>query len=287
MLPALLPGDRLVVLRFPWRSPFRPGPGQVVALRDPRRSDRILIKRIRSIDLRRGTLEVEGDSRQFEHRQPLVWARRLYRRGRPGCLPVWAAGKERPSARAGGVPSNVMTSHEDELVRILTSTYLDGMAERSLADIRAMRTECQEAEVALSYLRRLIQGRLDIVHTYLEHPGPDALRDLGSLVNDLPGILSSGPGRPPGPGHLPQLLSPDTEEVDLTAELDAVLGADEIGTLAELDIDQLNSIAGQLEAIETRVSADRRALHERIDALQAELVDRHKTGRATVDGLLK
>jgi hypothetical protein len=180
-----------------------------------------------------------------------------------------------------------MTSHQDELVHILRTDYLDGMADRSLAEIRAMRTECQEAEVALSYLRRLIQGRLDIVHTYLEHPGSDALRDLGSLVNDLPGILSSGPGRPSGPPHLPQLLSPDTESVDLTAELDAVLGADEIGTLAELDIDQLNSVAGQLEAIETRVSADRRALHERIDALQAELVDRHKTGRATVDGLLK
>jgi hypothetical protein len=38
--------------------------------------------------------------------------------------------------------------------------------------------------------------------------------------------------------------------------------------------------------MERRVSSDRRALHERIDALQAELVDRHKTGRATVDGLL-
>ena len=40
-------------------------PGQVVALRDPRRSDRILIKRVRSVDLRRGTLDVEGDARQF------------------------------------------------------------------------------------------------------------------------------------------------------------------------------------------------------------------------------
>ena len=179
-----------------------------------------------------------------------------------------------------------MTSHQDDLDRILTSNYLDGMKDRSLADIRAMRTECQEAEVVLSYLRRLIQGRLDIVHTYLEHPGSDALRDLGSLVNDLPAILSSGPGRSHAPAHLPQLLSPDTEEADLTAELDAVLGADEIGSLAELDIDQLNSIAGRLESIEARVSADRRALHERIDTLQAELVDRHKTGRASVDGLL-
>jgi hypothetical protein len=179
-----------------------------------------------------------------------------------------------------------MPSHKDELDRILTSSYLDDLDSRSLGEIRSMRTQCQEAEVALSYLRRLIQGRLDIVHTYLEHPGSDALRDLGTLVNDLPGILSSGPGRPSGPGHLPQLLSPDTEEADLTEELDAVLGADEIGTLADLDIDQLNSIAGRLDALESRVSVDRRALHERIDRLQAELVDRHKTGRASVDGLL-
>ena len=179
-----------------------------------------------------------------------------------------------------------MPSHRADLDRILDSRYLDDIGARSLTDIRSMRTECQEAEVALSYLRRLIQGRLDIVHTYLEHPGSDALRDLSTLVNDLPNILSSGPGRPTGPGHLPQLLSPDTEEADLTAELDTVLGADQVGTLADLDIDQLNSIAGQLEALEARVSAERRALHERIDTLQAELGDRHKTGRAAVDGLL-
>ncbi len=179
-----------------------------------------------------------------------------------------------------------MPSHTDELERILTSSYLDGIDARSTAEIRAMRTECQQAEQALSYLRKLIQGRLDIVHTYLEHPGSDALRDLGALVNDLPGILSSGPGRPPGPGHLPLLLSPDTEAADLTAELDAVLGADEIGTLADLDLDALNDIAGRLEVIERRVSAERRALHERIDTLQAELVERHKSGRASVDGLL-
>ncbi|MHB1518277.1 MAG: RsiG family protein [Acidimicrobiales bacterium] len=179
-----------------------------------------------------------------------------------------------------------MPHHSDHLDRMLTSNYLDGIDARPLSDIRSMRTECQEAEVELSYFRRLVQGRLDIVHTYLEHPGSDALRDLGALVNDLPSILSSGPGRPPGPGHLPQLLSPDTEGAELTEELDAVLGPSEIGTLAELDVEQLESIAGRLESIEQRVSAERRALHERIDALQAELVERHKTGRATVDGLL-
>lgn len=65
MVPALLPGDRLVVVRFPWRSPLRPRAGHVVALRDPRRSDRILIKRVRAVDPARGTIEVEGDAREF------------------------------------------------------------------------------------------------------------------------------------------------------------------------------------------------------------------------------
>jgi nickel-type superoxide dismutase maturation protease len=100
MVPTLLPGDRLVVLRIPWRSPLRPRPGQVVALRDPRRSDRILIKRVRAVDHRRGTLEVEGDSREFStdsrsfgpvDRTALV-GRAVYRYapvGRNGPLPGW------------------------------------------------------------------------------------------------------------------------------------------------------------------------------------------------------
>jgi hypothetical protein len=179
-----------------------------------------------------------------------------------------------------------MTTHKDELGRLLDSTYLDGIDRRSLGEIRAMRTECQQAEVALSYLRRLVQGRLDIVHAYLERPDTDGTPDLSSLVEELPGILASGPGRPPGPEHLPLLLSPDTEESDLTAELDSVLGADQLASLADQGPDELRDIATRLEAIERRVSSDRRALHERIDTLQAELVDRHKTGRATLDGLL-
>ncbi|MGH9205785.1 MAG: aerial mycelium formation protein, partial [Acidimicrobiales bacterium] len=78
-----------------------------------------------------------------------------------------------------------MPSHRDERDRILDSTYLDGVETRALAEIRSMRTECQEAEVALSYLRRLIQGRLDIVHTYLEHSGSGGTPDLSTLVDDL------------------------------------------------------------------------------------------------------
>jgi nickel-type superoxide dismutase maturation protease len=64
MVPALLSGDHVLVVRT------RPRVGDVVALRDPREPERIVVKRVVSVD-RRG-IEVAGDnpsastdSRQF------------------------------------------------------------------------------------------------------------------------------------------------------------------------------------------------------------------------------
>jgi hypothetical protein len=190
-----------------------------------------------------------------------------------------------------------MASLQADLGRLLTDSYLRGIESKSLDDIRTMRAECQEAEVALSYLRRLAQGRLDIVQAYLVRPGGSGgdagsagsagePPDLAALVEGLPAILASGPGRPPGPGHMMTVMAPDTEESDLTAELDAVVSSDQIGHLGELSQEQLSSMADGLEEIERRVSAERRGLHQRIDTLQAELVSRYKSGRASVDGLL-
>ena len=179
-----------------------------------------------------------------------------------------------------------MPSTQDDLDRLLAPTYLDDVDGLSLDDIRRMRTECQEAEASLSYLRRLIQGRMDIVHAYLERPAGSDAPDLSSVVDNLAGILA-GPGRPAGPGRNPVLHSPDTDDMGaLTTELDGILGADEVGRLGDLDDEALRDLAGRLRDLENRVSAERRGLHERIDTLQAELVERHKSGRASVDGLL-
>jgi hypothetical protein len=179
-----------------------------------------------------------------------------------------------------------MPSTLDDLSRLLAPTYLDDVGGRSLDEIRQMRVECQEAEASLSYLRRLIQGRMDIVHAYLARPEGSDAPDLSSIVDNLAGILA-GPGRPSGPGHNPILHTPDTDDMaELTTELDAILDADEIGLLGGRSDDQLRGLADSLGELEHRVSAERRGLHERIDTLQAELVERHKSGRASVDGLL-
>ncbi|MGH9205786.1 MAG: nickel-type superoxide dismutase maturation protease [Acidimicrobiales bacterium] len=62
MSPALLPGDRLVVVARPWRPPRWPRPGEVIAVRDPREPSRVLVKRVVGVDRPKGMLEVAGDA---------------------------------------------------------------------------------------------------------------------------------------------------------------------------------------------------------------------------------
>jgi nickel-type superoxide dismutase maturation protease len=61
MAPTLRPGDRLRVDPAGYRTRL-PARGDVVVLADPERADRWLVKRVRSVDPRGGTVEVVGDA---------------------------------------------------------------------------------------------------------------------------------------------------------------------------------------------------------------------------------
>jgi hypothetical protein len=177
-----------------------------------------------------------------------------------------------------------MSSLDEELQRLLASEYLDSIGQLTLDEVRSMRAESQELETAVSYLRRMVQGRLDIVHAYLDQDEDGAGGDIRTLVERLPEIMA-GPERPAGPGRLPSKMSPDLER-DLTEEVDAVLDAEGIAALPTMSRDQLLDLAKRLSDVEKKTSEQRRALHERIDKLQAEIVSRYKSGEATVEGLL-
>ena len=180
-----------------------------------------------------------------------------------------------------------MASLHEALDRLLDPVYLDDLGSRSLDEIRAMRTECQQVELELSYLRRLVQGRLDIVHAYLDAPGAGGPVDLAQLVVELPTILAGEHDRPTGPGRNPTLLATHVEWHEVTRELDGVLDVDGVGHLDGRSAEELAELAGRLGVIERRVSrVSAGALDERIDSLQLELVSRYKTGKASVEGLL-
>ncbi len=174
-----------------------------------------------------------------------------------------------------------------DLAHLLDPGYLGDLPSRSMDDVRLMRTECQEVETGLSLLRRLAQGRLDIVGVELTRraQGGDP-SDLPDLIARLPVVLSDRT-RAPGVGRLPQMMTPGPQPPELEAELDAIVGAGHITELPSLSDEELRGMADALEAFEHKVSRHRHDLFERIDALQAEITRRYKTGEANVDSLLQ
>jgi hypothetical protein len=168
----------------------------------------------------------------------------------------------------------------DRLARILADTYLAGLEDLDLDEVRVRRTESQEVEVALSYARRrIVQGRLDIIHAELERR---AMGDGRSTTSDLVDRLKEGEmlsehARPPGFGRLPTLMAPGDASDEFLVEADAVLAHDSLGNLADHGDDEIRELADQLTDIERSLSERRRLVFDRIDAFQHEIVRRYKS----------
>lgn len=173
--------------------------------------------------------------------------------------------------------------------QLLDPSFVDGISDLEMVELRARRDQCQQASDTLSYLRRLVQGRLDLVHDELaRRKSGGERRDLGSIVEDLKRgeILGEGT-RSDGLGRLPHSFSAADTDGWIAAELDEVLPPDRLAALPDLDESDLRGVADSLQRIERRVSDQRAQLHQRTDTFQEEIVRRYKTGEATVDSLLR
>jgi hypothetical protein len=175
----------------------------------------------------------------------------------------------------------------DPLDRVLADDYAARVEDLALDEVRARRGECQEVEVGLSYARRIVQGRLDIIHAELERrragDGPSAVSSIVDRLKE--GEMLGEHARPPGFGRLPTLMSPG-ETDEYLAEADAVAHSDTLSALPEASDEDVRALADELERIERSLSDKRREVFDRIDVFQAEIVRRYKTGAATTDSLL-
>lgn len=175
---------------------------------------------------------------------------------------------------------------DQELERILAEGYLAELSSLDLSDIRARRAECQAIETQLSFLRRMVQGRHDIATGEIERRrNGGSASDVSDLVERLPEILADRI-HAPGPGRLPVMMEPGELNSRLDRELDAITEAANLDAPDQVTDGDLARAAEQLQALEHEVSTLRRAMFDRIDALQAELTRRYRDGETSVDELL-
>lgn len=175
----------------------------------------------------------------------------------------------------------------DDHDAMLQPDFLEGLEQRPMEWVRAVRTESVEVETGLSYLRRMVQGPLDIVNREIgRRAHGSSTTDLATLVAELPETLGDSP-RAGGVGRLSQTLEPTRVDPALEHELDTLVGGGRLAAVTGMTDDELTDLADRLRAFESRVSARRQDYFTLIDRLQAELARRYRSGEASVDALLE
>lgn len=172
-----------------------------------------------------------------------------------------------------------------QLAEVTDPGFLDGLQSWPLDEVRSRRDAVNEIEVGLSYLRRVVQTRLDIVAAEQRHRADGDDPGASNLVEELPAILAENV-HAPGLGRLPTLMVPGQLDRHLEERLEQILSEARLMRVGDIDDQELAKAADELTSFERSVSAHRRAVFDVLDRLQDEIVRRYRDGGASVDELL-
>jgi hypothetical protein len=167
--------------------------------------------------------------------------------------------------------------------RVLSDNYLHDLGSLPLGEVRSLRDDAEQEEVDTSYLRRLVQGRIDILRAEL---GRRSGEGSGSLLADLPQILGeSGPRTAPrGLGRHTNLEPSRADEHRRYVE--ALVADVDLSDVAARTDEELRTALGVFEREESDLSDKRRRIFAVLDACSAEVTRRYRDGEADVSDLL-
>jgi hypothetical protein len=143
----------------------------------------------------------------------------------------------------------------------------------SVGQLRAQRRALQEEEDTVSFVRRLTQGRLDLVLDEERRRARGGDEPVGSVTDRLAAVFGQqqggGSARPPRETIVPT-DHPLMQQLD---ELCEEFQFAHLDTMADGDLRQLRDA---LQLFEQSCSQERHALFEQIDALTSQLVTQIK-----------
>ncbi|MPY52631.1 RsiG family protein [Streptomyces acidicola] len=151
-----------------------------------------------------------------------------------------------------------------------------------LSELRTLRRDAQRDEADLSYVRRLLQGRIDILRAELEGRG-GTTAPVG-LVDRLPEILTDAPARHRSSARHVTVGTPQGEEYRALAS--DMLAEVELSDLQARTDEELGAGLRRLVRYEQQISRRRQQLQRTADDCSAEIARRYRDGEAQVDDLL-
>ncbi|MFE4216561.1 ABC transporter substrate-binding protein [Streptomyces sp. NPDC056844] len=149
-----------------------------------------------------------------------------------------------------------------------------------LPELRTLRRDAQRDEADLSYVRRLVQGRIDILRAELARrvdPESPVVDRLSEILADTPSVHRSSAR------HV-TLTTPRSDEYrQLAAD---TLAEVELSDLDARTDEELLTAMGRLVRYEQQVSRRRHRLQRTVDDCSAEIARRYRDGEAQVEDLL-
>ncbi|HEV7825353.1 MAG TPA: aerial mycelium formation protein [Mycobacteriales bacterium] len=177
--------------------------------------------------------------------------------------------------------SDVQPGGHRRIDRVLGSDFADGLAELPMPELRSRRHDVEQEEVDLSYLRRLLQGRIDILRAEQARRRSDG----GTVIGHLTDILADerrdqqhGMGR-----H--STLEP-SRAGEHRRRVEALVGDVDLSDAGALSDEDLMRALTLFSEEERSVSSLRSRVQHVMDALGAEVARRYRDGEAAVDDLL-
>jgi hypothetical protein len=154
---------------------------------------------------------------------------------------------------------------------VLAEGFTDGLGKLDDDEVRRRRDLARAELEYLSFLRRLLQGRRDILRDEL-----DRRRSGGepqSVVERVVSVLSEG-SRGPSRGEAPMIPLPDEELALARRRVERLLSDANLSDLASLSDEDLEAAVARIDKEERGVSATRSQVIVALDLLQAEMKDR-------------
>jgi hypothetical protein len=156
--------------------------------------------------------------------------------------------------------------------RIRDPAYLTGLVDRPLDEVRARRDECMAEREYLSLLRRLVQGRAEILKAELSSRGSGDDRPLIDRLSEI--LASDQPAT--SRGEAMRVTVPEDEMLQARRRIERLVSDAGISDPSELDDARLRGAVEVLSAEEAEVSTMRSDVLQVLDALQDELKRRYK-----------
>ncbi|HSM44832.1 MAG TPA: aerial mycelium formation protein [Acidimicrobiia bacterium] len=167
-----------------------------------------------------------------------------------------------------------MTDKRRRIDIVLEPEYLEGLPDLDLSEVRRRRDTAEDVEAQISYYRRLLHGRMDLLDFEQRRRRGDEER---SILEALPDILAKGMilGSEPALRHIETM--PPLPSVTGRRLIDKIMDDGVLANLPELADEEITEALERLREVEKQLSGQRRQLHQVIDTLQDEMVSRYRS----------